>query len=231
MLDAILSILPYALAAACAAPIVAVVTAVILSKSSRPVPGGIVFTAGAGSLDAVVATVILVAFWGTDASTSGSDIGAYIDTGLGVLFLTIGVLAIFAKDTPEKDAARRRRVEHAASASLGRLFVVGIAAQILNFDALTVFAAGLKEILGEDLSPSGAAVVVAVAIVVMLIPYYAPIVVFVRSGRKRDSTTLADDGLAPRPQSTDRSRCWHRLRSAVPGQGTPGAWRMITPSG
>ena len=114
MLDAILSILPYALAAACAAPIVAVVTAVILSKSSRPVPGGIVFTAGAGSLDAVVATVILVAFWGTDASTSGSDIGAYIDTGLGVLFLTIGVLAIFAKDTPEKDVGRKRRVDHAA---------------------------------------------------------------------------------------------------------------------
>jgi threonine/homoserine/homoserine lactone efflux protein len=202
--DAILSILPYAIAAALAAPIVAVVTAVILSKSSRPVPGGLMFTAGAGSLDVLVATVILVAFWGTDAATAGGDAGAYIDTGLGVLFLALGVTAVFQKDSPEKDAARRRRVDQAATASLGRLFIVGIVAQIINFDALTVFAAGLKEILGEDLSPGGAAVVVAVAVVVMLIPYYAPIIVYVRAGdHAEERLTRMTDWLLSRSRALE----------------------------
>jgi len=49
----------YGLAAALAAPVAAVVTALILGRSNRPVPSAIVFTAGAASLDVVVAVLFL----------------------------------------------------------------------------------------------------------------------------------------------------------------------------
>ncbi len=178
MLTDVLSIMPYAVAAAAAAPIVAVVTAVILADGQRPVLGGWVFTLGAGTLDAVVATVIIVAFWGSDPSSSGSDIGAYIDVVLGVLFLALGVSAVISKDSPDKEAARRRRVESAGAASMQGVFLLGIGAQILNVDALSVFAAGLKEVFAQDASAAQAVVMVTVALVVMLIPYYGPILVY-----------------------------------------------------
>jgi hypothetical protein len=49
--DLIISILPYAVAAAAAAPIVAVVTALILAESKRPLLSAWMFTAGAAGLD------------------------------------------------------------------------------------------------------------------------------------------------------------------------------------
>ena len=184
MLNAFLAILPYAVAAAAAAPIVAVVTSIILTKGTRPIVGGSLFTAGAATLDIVVAIVVLVALWGNDGSAVAGDASAYVDVGLGVLFLVLGVVALFGKDSAEADAKRRGRVDAAASAPLGRLFSIGILAQILNIDALTMFAAGLKEIPGEGITPGQAAVVVGAALVIVLIPYYGPIVPFAISREK-----------------------------------------------
>lgn len=178
VLSDVVSIMPYAVAAAAAAPIVAVVTAVILAEGKQPVLGGWVFTLGAGLLDLAVAVVILVAFWGSNPSGSGSDIGAYIDTALGVLFLALGVSAVISKDTSDKDAARRRRVESAGAASLKGVFLLGIGAQIVNIDAMSVFTAGLKEVFADKATVGQAVVMVAAALAVMLIPYYGPILVY-----------------------------------------------------
>jgi hypothetical protein len=70
----------YGLAAAFAAPIGAVVSALILGKSRRPVVGAWTFVAGAAFLDAVFAAVILAA----DLFEDGGDAGAIVDVGLGM---------------------------------------------------------------------------------------------------------------------------------------------------
>ena len=104
----------YGLAAAFAAPIAIVVTALILGKSARPVLGAWTFVAGAAFLDIVFAAVILAA----DLFEEGGDAGAIVDVGLGVLFVAMGLLAVFQAESPEKDAARRARAEQIATAKL-----------------------------------------------------------------------------------------------------------------
>jgi threonine/homoserine/homoserine lactone efflux protein len=184
MTSLLLDVLPYALAAALAAPIVAVVTAVILSKSQRPIASSWVFVAGAATLDALFAAVILVVFWGQGTSDSSSDIGAYVDIVLGVLFLGLGIMAVFKRESPEKEEAQRARVEKAATAGLPVIFATGIAAQIINSDALAIFGGGLKEILLADPTPAEATVTVVFMLVILLLPYYAPIVVYLASPEK-----------------------------------------------
>jgi len=107
----------YGLAAAFAAPIAIVVTALILGKSTRPVLGAWTFVAGAAFLDVVFAVVILAA----DLFESGGDAGAIVDVGLGVLFVAMGLLAAFQAESPERDAARRARAEQIATAKLSTL--------------------------------------------------------------------------------------------------------------
>jgi threonine/homoserine/homoserine lactone efflux protein len=102
-----------------------------------------------------------------------------------VLFLGLGVMAVFQKPTPEKEEeARRARVESAAAAGLGAIFLTGIAAQIINSDALAIFGGGLKEVLMADPSVGQALAAVAFMLVIVLIPYYAPIVLYVASPEK-----------------------------------------------
>ena len=132
----------YGLAAAFAAPIAIVVSALILGKSTRPVIGGWTFVAGAAFLDLVFAIVILAA----DLFEEGGDAGAIVDVGLGVLFVAMGLLAVFQAESPEKDAARRARAEQIATAKLATLFAAGFFVQVINFDAIAVFGGALKDI-------------------------------------------------------------------------------------
>ena len=71
--ELILNVLPYGLAAAAAAPIVAVVTALILAHSKRPLLSASVFTAGAAALDVVFAVALLVAANASGAFDGGSS--------------------------------------------------------------------------------------------------------------------------------------------------------------
>jgi hypothetical protein len=162
----------YGLAAAVAAPVAAVVSAVILSKSKRPIAGALVFTAGALLLDVVIVVIVLA----SGAFDSGGDAGAYLDVALGVLFAAFGVLAIFQKESPEKDVARRARVDSIAAAKLAKLFAAGIAVQVINFDALAVMAGGLKEVVQADLDGGAEVVAILFLLALMLIPYYVPAV-------------------------------------------------------
>jgi threonine/homoserine/homoserine lactone efflux protein len=169
----------YGLAAAVAAPVAAVVTALILGKSTRPVPSAIVFTAGAAALDALVAVVFLWALGGS--FNSGGDAGAYVDVALGAIFAGLGIKAIFSKDSPDADAARRARAEQIARARLLTLFAAGVAVQVVNADALAVFLGGVKEVAEANVSSGQAAIAVLIGLTFMLIPYYGPLVLFLAS--------------------------------------------------
>jgi hypothetical protein len=114
---------------------VGVTTAFILGRSERPLASAFVFTAGAASVCVVFAVVLLV----SGAFDGGGDAGDWVDVELGVLFAAFGILAVFPKEDPDKDAARRARAERVATAKLPALVGAGLAVQVVNFDALAVF--------------------------------------------------------------------------------------------
>jgi hypothetical protein len=164
----------YGLAAACAAPIAAVVSALILGKSTRPQLGAWTFTGGAAILDLVVAVVVLA----SGAFESGSDAGDYVDVALGVLFAALGILAVFETESPEKEAARAARAERIATAKLTTLFAAGILVQIINFDAIAVFGGAAKEIAEADVTTGEAVFALLFGLAIMLIVYYGPALVY-----------------------------------------------------
>jgi threonine/homoserine/homoserine lactone efflux protein len=169
--------LPYALGAMAAAPIVLVVSAVIVTKAKRPIAAGLAFIVGAVALDVVFAIIILLIAEATGVDSSSGDLAATVDTILGAVFVILGVVAVFSRPSPEKEEAQRRRVEGFASSGFGSLFKLGVAVQVINSDALVVYAAGLKEIPLADPQPGTATVVVVIAVFlfIMLIPYHLPI--------------------------------------------------------
>jgi threonine/homoserine/homoserine lactone efflux protein len=173
----LVSTLPYALAAALAAPVVIVMTAVILSTAERPVRSAFLFVLGAVLLDVVFAVAFLLLAKAAGLDSTSGNAAAWIDALLGALFLVIGVVALFSKESPEKAAARSRRVDALATAGAGTLLLGGVAVQVINVDALAVFAGGLKEIAVADPAPGLGAVVVVVAVlmIVMLAPYHLPL--------------------------------------------------------
>lgn len=179
--ELILNVLPYGLAAALAAPIVAVVTAVILSKSERPLLSAWTFTAGAAGLDIVYTLGLLALANASGAFEGSSNGGAIVDLVLGAIFLTLGVQAILSQESPERDAARRERVDRAGSAGLRGMLITGVVAQIINVDAMAVFAGAIKETAEANLSSAQSAIAILVALAVMLSPYYGPAIVYALS--------------------------------------------------
>ena len=176
----------YGLAAAFAAPIAIVVSALILGKSARPVFGAWAFVAGAAFLDVVFAVVILAA----DLFEDGGDAGAIVDVGLGVLFIAMGLLAVFETESPEKDAARRARAERIATAKLTTLFAAGILVQVINFDAIAVFGGALKDIGEADITTGEEVFATAFGLAIMLSVYYVPVLIYMVD-RKRAMPLLA----------------------------------------
>jgi len=177
----------YGLAAAAAAPIALVLSALILAQSKRPLASVWVFTAGAAFLDAAVIAVVLVIFGASDIG--GGDASAYLDIALGALFFLIGILAIFQHGSPEKDAKQRQRAQQIASAPLPSMFVMGLLVQVINIDAIAVFGVGLKEIVTADVSDAQALVAILFGLALMLVVYYGPVVVY-QLFRERAAPTL-----------------------------------------
>ena len=167
----------YGVAAAFAAPIAVVVSALILGKSRRPIVSGWTFAFGAAFLDVVFAVAILA----SGAFDSGGDAGAYVDVGLGVIFAALGLFAVFGTESPEKDAARQARAEGIATAKLGKLFVAGILVQVINFDAIAVFGGALKEIAAADVTTGQVILATLFGLALMLSVYYGPALVYMLS--------------------------------------------------
>lgn len=183
----ILNVLPYGLAAALAAPIVAVVTAVILAKSERPLLSAWTFTAGAAALDIAYAVGLLALANASGGFEGSSNAGAIVDLVLGAIFLALGIQAVFSHESPEKDASRRERVDRAASAGLKGMLITGVVAQVINIDAMAVFAGAIKETAEANLSSAESAIALLVALAVMLIPYYGPAIAYAFSPERAGS--------------------------------------------
>jgi threonine/homoserine/homoserine lactone efflux protein len=187
--ELIVNVLPYGLAAAAAAPIVAVVTAVILAESKRPVLSAWVFTAGAASLDIVYSVVILAVANASGAFDGSSDAGAIVDIVLGAIFLLLGVIAVLSHPDPKKEATQRERIRRAAAAGLGGMLVTGLVAQVINVDAIAVYSGALKEVAESNVSTGEGAVAILVALAAMLLPYYLPALIYTVSP-ERSARTL-----------------------------------------
>ena len=193
----ILETLPYAIAAMLAAPIVLVVSALIIGKAERPVRSASLFVLGAVLLDVLFAAAVLAAYRAAGMDAGSGDVAAWIDTILGVLFLLLGVKAVFTHPTPEEQATQRARVEKLATARAVGLMLGGVAVQIINADALAVFASGLKEIATTDPFPAvffTIVVVVAVFLFIMLIPYHLPIVMYLVAPEKAGTSMRSMSG-------------------------------------
>ena len=185
--ELILNVLPYGLAGALAAPIVAVVTAVILAESKRPILSAWAFTAGAAGLDVVYSVAFLAVAEASGAFDGRSDAGAIVDIALGAIFLALGLSALLSHPDPEKEATQQERVRRVAAGGLGGMLVTGLVAQLINVDAIAVYTGALKEIAESSVSTGEGALAVLVALAVMLLPYYLPAVGYavspVRSAR------------------------------------------------
>lgn len=116
-----------------------------------------------------------------DSFDGGGDAGAYVDVALGVIFAGLGVKAIFAKESPEGEAARRARADRIATPKFAILFAAGLAVQVVNADALAVFLGGVKEVADADVGTGQAAIAVIVSLACMLIPYFGPVSLYLVS--------------------------------------------------
>jgi Sap, sulfolipid-1-addressing protein len=178
----------YGLAAAFAAPIAAVVSALILGNSKTPIGSALLFVAGAAFLDIVFAAVVLAIL---GPSFNGGDAAAFIDIGLGVIFVALGVLAVLERPDPARDAAQRERAVRLTSAGPSRMIVAGIVVQVINFDAIAVVAGAMKDIAAAGLTATGVIVAAAFAIALMLIPYWVPVAAFaIAPGRAKPALAV-----------------------------------------
>lgn len=78
-------------------------------------------------------------FWTRSEKTATSSVSAWLDIGLGLVLLALGVQASFERSSSEKEAATRQSVERAAGGSLLALFVTGLVTQVIDMDALRIF--------------------------------------------------------------------------------------------
>jgi hypothetical protein len=101
----------------------------------------------------VVFTVVVYALLELTGANESTDLGLVLDIALGSLFLYLGVSAYFSHESPEEEQAKRQRIEKIASGSVRSLLVAGVAVQIINSDALAMYAGGLKEIALEQPGP------------------------------------------------------------------------------
>lgn len=173
----------YGLAAAAVGGKALVVSALIVSKATAPGRSILAFTLGAAAFCALFASVELVLLAESDLR-AGSNVGAFIDLAIGVLFVFLGVTAVFSRETPEREAARRAQAEQAASGAVGAMLVTGVVVQLLNIDALAVMAGGLKEIGEADITVAKTTTAAAVLISLMLVPYYGPGLVHLASPQR-----------------------------------------------
>jgi threonine/homoserine/homoserine lactone efflux protein len=176
--DLFLSLVPYGLAAAIAAPAAAVVAAFVVAQAKHPVIGGVAFVAGALVLDVLVAALVLALMESSGEFTSDADIDGWIDAVLGVIFIGIGAAAFFQTESPEKEVAQRARIEDLAGSRLAKLVLVGAIVQIVNSDALAIMAGGLKEVAVAGVTVGEEVIAVGWLLLLMLLPYYLPIVMY-----------------------------------------------------
>src|SRR3954452_7255285 len=178
-------------AAMLAAPLALVVSAVILGKAERPALSVSSFVGGAFALDLVFAALVLGIYRAAGVDSGNGDVSAWIDVVLGVIFAFVGGKTLLSRPEPGEQAAQRARVEKIASAKPAALVLAGVAVQVINADAMTMLAGGLKEIATENPYPAmGAGVVVVLGFLfVMLLRWPVPRLMYLLSRGSAAATT------------------------------------------
>jgi threonine/homoserine/homoserine lactone efflux protein len=176
-MQVLLASVPYAIAAMVAAPLVVVVSTLIVSNAQQPIARGSLFVLGAVLVDMPIVVVVLLGFGAVNSATGGKGLGPVIDVIVGLAFVGLGLKALREQESAEHQAALRARAEQIASAAPKGLVLAGILAQLINVDAILIMVGGIKEIASASPSASWATVVAAVAIClsIMLVPYHLPI--------------------------------------------------------
>jgi threonine/homoserine/homoserine lactone efflux protein len=171
------SLVPYGIAAACAAPVAAVVTALIIGRSPHPYRAGLLFILGAVVVD-LVFVIVAVALLEAAGADTNSDIGAWIDALLGVLFLAVGVKALLSHPDADAEAAQREKIDTMVSSGSRALIVLGVLVQVINVDALAVSAGGLKEVVASGEPAGGQVAAIAFLYLLVLLPYWGPLAIY-----------------------------------------------------
>jgi len=217
--------LPDAVAAMLAAPLVLVVSILIMSTAGRPMRNTLLFVAGAAVLDLCLAFLFLTLYGDVGLSSSNINYGAWIDTVVGVALLVFGIRAGLARRTPADSEAEDARFDKIARSNAKGLLLAGLAAQIINIDALVIMAGGMKEIAMTNPLPTQLEIALAVLIFVyvMLMPYH---LAHRASARRAGTGRRVHDGgqrlsHTPRAHARNRDRC--APGSAVPAERPAGA--------
>jgi threonine/homoserine/homoserine lactone efflux protein len=180
MLPLLSGTLPYAVAAMLAAPLVPVLSAIIMDRARRPIPSTFFFILGALLLDVPLAAAIVVGVGFVETETGSKIISAWLDVAFGAAFMFLGVKAALERDTEAQHTMQRARAERIAQATPLGLIGAGILVQLFNADALIVMAEGMKGI--DDLTPPPPAAsevaTVVIFLFIMLVPYHLPIDVY-----------------------------------------------------
>ena len=182
--ELLVAIIPYGLAAALAAPASAIVSALVLGQAKRAILSACLFVLGALILDGLVAVVILSLMEASGQFTDGADIADWVDALLGLIFVGIGITAVFQTESPEKSAAQRARIEGLISSGYKKLFLLGVIVAIVNSDSLAVMSGGLKEIAISDVAAGAVVVALVWLLLLVLLPYYVPILMVAVSPKR-----------------------------------------------
>jgi threonine/homoserine/homoserine lactone efflux protein len=173
----LLASVPYAIAAMVAAPLVVVVSTLIVSNAQQPIARGSLFVLGAVLVDLPITLVVLLGFGTVNSATGGKGLGPVIDVIVGLAFVGLGIKALRGQDSAEHQATLRARAEQIANSAPKGLVLAGILAQLINVDAILIMMGGMKEIASASPSAPRSTVVavVAICLFVMLVPYHLPI--------------------------------------------------------
>ena len=145
--------LPYAIAAMVAAPLVVVVSTLIMSSAQRPAPSVLLFVLGAALLDLPIAAIVLVGFGPANTATGGKGLGPWIDVVVGLAFVALGIHAMREQEGEEQETKLRTRAQQIATSGAVGLVSAGMLAQVINIDAIVIMTGGMKEI--ASVSPPG----------------------------------------------------------------------------
>lgn len=169
--------LPDAFAAMLAAPLVLVVSILIMSTARQPIRSTLLFVAGATILDLFLAVAILTLYGDIGISAGTVNVSAWIDAVVGVALLVFGIRAGLARRSPADADVEGERMKQIATANTKGLLLAGVAAQLINIDVLAIMAGGMKEIATTSPPPNQLeiALTVCIFLYIMLIPYHLPI--------------------------------------------------------
>ena len=122
-------------------------------------------------LDVVLATAIIA----SGAFENGGDAGAYVDVGLGPPLPSHGRRRNLREGEPGERGGEERQGGRHRDRPARKLFLAGIAVQVINFDAIAIFGGALKEIAEADITTGEEVFATLFGLAIMLSVYYAPV--------------------------------------------------------